>query len=296
MTETYTLSNHTTVLQEIEPDPRDPRGLIWLFEKPSDKATYIIGVDPAMGRAHWDRSLRTQDDEKTDNSAIEVVRLGKNGRPDAQVAEFAAPVDPYDLAAYVNFLGRLYKGVEEETAMCIIETYPGPGHGTQHELIEKFGYTNFFQQKYIDDPTPRSRSFGSFYAMPKDVRELWIRGTRHIISRKIELRSTFLVEELAGCIINREKARGMAAYGSKDDRVSALLLCIYARLDWTGQVLTEDAKLEVEIGPPKDWQRRDCSAEEMMEDWERLWAATEIGDKNEPGGVEYGDSVWNFDQ
>jgi len=287
----YTLGNSR--IERTDPDERDPRGLLWLFEEPNERATYIVGCDPAMGRAKWHRSLRTQDDERSDNSAIEVVRLGKQGKPDVQVAEFAAPVDPYDLAVYVNFLGKLYRGTEEESAMCIIETYPGPGHGTQHELMEKFGYTNFFKQRYIDDTQPRSRSFGSFYAMPKDVREMWIRGTRHIIAKKIELRSPFLVEELAGCIIDRDKARGMASYGGKDDRVSALLLCIYARLDWTGQVLPDEAVPSVEPGLAKDWQRRDCTAEQMWEDWEKWWNSMENSEDSSPdAGISYRESSW----
>jgi hypothetical protein len=291
MAETYSIMNVGSIVP-VDWHDKDPRGLLWLFEKPSDKATYIVSVDPAMGKPHWQRELRTSDDEKTDNSAIEVVRAGKNGAPDVQVAEFAAPVDPYDLAIYVNFLGKLYKGKEDEMAMCIIETYPGPGHGTQHELMEKFGYTNFFQQKYMDDPSPRSRGFGSFYAMPKDVRELWIRGTRHIISRKIKLHSPFLVEELAGCIIDREKARGMAAYGSKDDRVSALLMAIYALHDWTGQVMPDEAQGEVEIGPPKNWQRRDCSVDEMWEEWDRVWQNLNSEESEEAGLPTYRPGVW----
>src|SRR5215471_10357239 len=98
----------------------DPRGIIWLFEPPSPRGRYVMGVDATQGRTGWSRYNRTEDDSDIDNGAICVLRLGRGepGTPqftsDAQVAEYAAPIDPYDLSKAVNFLGRLYSGRDED--------------------------------------------------------------------------------------------------------------------------------------------------------------------------------------
>src|SRR5581483_3290707 len=92
----------------------DPRGVVFLYEPPNPRSRYILGCDPTQGRTGWSRYNRSEDDAKIDNGAIEVIRIGRGEPdtpgfiPDTQVAEFAAPVDPYDLAGVVNVLGRLY--------------------------------------------------------------------------------------------------------------------------------------------------------------------------------------------
>ena len=112
----------------------DPRGIIWLYEPPSPRARYVMGVDASQGRTGWSRYNRTEDDSEIDNGAIEVIRLGTGEpghpgfTPDVQVAEYAAPIDPYDLATVANTMGRLYGGRNEDgQALAIIEVYPGPG-------------------------------------------------------------------------------------------------------------------------------------------------------------------------
>src|SRR5690348_8215507 len=57
-------------------DDRDPRGQLLVWEPPSDNADYIAGVDPTMGILGWNRQLRTDEEEKHDNAAIEVFRRG----------------------------------------------------------------------------------------------------------------------------------------------------------------------------------------------------------------------------
>ncbi len=100
-------------------DLRDPRGLFMVWEPPKQRETYILGIDPAGGIQGWDRKLRTSSDGSTDNSVIEVLRVGHRGDPDVQVAEFAAPVNPLDLCTYANAIGRAYAG-RDETGMAQI--------------------------------------------------------------------------------------------------------------------------------------------------------------------------------
>ena len=73
----------------------DPRGILWAYEEPKLNADYVVGVDPTLGLSSWTRYSRTRDDVDTDNGAIEVIRVGK---PDVQVAEYAAPINALDLA------------------------------------------------------------------------------------------------------------------------------------------------------------------------------------------------------
>src|SRR5262245_61875959 len=106
-----------------------------------------MGVDATQGRTGWNRYNRQEDDSAVDNGAIEILRCGRGEPghpgfiPHAQVAEYAAPIDPYDLATVANALGRLYGGRDEDgQALAIIEVYPGPGGPTQRTMMEKYGY------------------------------------------------------------------------------------------------------------------------------------------------------------
>ena len=140
-----------SVIREIDDaDPRDPLGILWVWEPPSEKETYVVGVDPTQGLTGWTRQYRSADSKETDNAAIEVIRIGREGRSDFQVAEYAAPLDALDLAPVVNAIGRLYRGASEEgMALCIIET-TGSGIMTQRELMSRFNYSNVYVWKYLD--------------------------------------------------------------------------------------------------------------------------------------------------
>src|SRR5262245_4103384 len=53
-------------------DDDDPRGIVHIWEPPRASANYVVACDPSYGLASWDRALRTEDDEKTDNCAVQV--------------------------------------------------------------------------------------------------------------------------------------------------------------------------------------------------------------------------------
>ena len=147
----YTIGNLGVLTTTSAPYDKDPRGMVLMFEPPSIKETYVLGCDPTVGRVGWNRILRTRDDLRTDNGAIEVIKVGRNGKPDIQVCEYAAPIDPEDLADVCNMLGRLYAGSDESgQCLCIIEVYPGPGLLTQRKMLNALGYYNMFIWKYLD--------------------------------------------------------------------------------------------------------------------------------------------------
>lgn len=262
-------SGKLTTFPEDQLD-EDPRGLVCMWQPPQAGASYYMGVDPTVGVVDWSREFRTEGDYLTDNAAIEIIKRGKPGKPDRQVCEYAAPVHSEDLADYVNLLGRLY-GLNEDDGQCpcIIEVYPGPGHMTQRRLINHFGYTNFFLWTLTGQMAPRSTGSLGWYSSPNSVRDLWERGLRHITRRGIDLKSQWLIEEMADCTPDFRAGGGVgysAKGGRHDDRVRALLMAIWFAHQWELEVETEATR---EAGPGEhamDPQASDMTSEEYG-DW-----------------------------
>lgn len=255
----------------------DPRGIIWLFEPPRVNARYVVGIDATQGRTGWNRYNRTEDDTAIDNGAIEVLRLGRgepgspNFLPDVQVAEYAAPIDPYDLAMVGNALGRLYGGKDEEgQALCIIEVYPGPGGPCQRTMMEKYGYTNLYRWQYLDTGMPAEHSKFDFgwYSSKQSMQHLWTRGLRCIHRKQVIFKSPHLVEELADCEMDLVRLRGAASSGH-DDRATAMLLAIWAGHNWTFNI--DPTPSRVETGPSVEWQSTDISSDRLTNAWEERW-------------------------
>lgn len=270
----FTIQSRHTLTRFTAPYDGDPRGLVWIYEPPQPKAAYVMGIDPTVGITSWDRSLRTEDDFKTDNGAIEIIRLGRNGKPDVQVAEYAAPIDPEDLADVANALGRLYAGSDEdEQCLCIIEVYPGPGLLTLRKMINDYGYTRHFVWKYLDSLQTKPTNSLGWQASPKSVRDLWIRGSRHINRGDLLLRSDALTEEMTDCEQDPVKMTAKAVFGRHDDRVRAVLLCLWAAHDWSMQV-EMDTRPAVELGAPAaPWQASDMSYDRLLAAWEERFSA-----------------------
>jgi hypothetical protein len=269
--ETYVIGGDGALQTHPPPDDLDPRGMVIMLEPPMPRETYVMGIDPTVGIVGWDRHHRTRDDLRTDNGAIEIIRVGRNDKPDKQVCEYAAPIDPEDLADIANVLGRLYAGDDDNgQCLCIIEVYPGPGLLTQRKMLNALGYTNMFVWKYLDSMAVKLTTSLGWTSSPKSVRDLWIRGTRHISLDKIHLTSPYLVEELAHCEADELKMTAKASSGKHDDRARAILMAIWAAHDWSYQIDTR--KVETTTYKQPDWQRSDISAEKMYEAWDDAFA------------------------
>jgi hypothetical protein len=255
-------------LKSHPPDVQDPRGLIWMYEPPRSNATYVMGCDATVGITSWHRALRTEDDSKTDNGAIEIIRVGQDGSPDTQVAEFAAPCDPYELAAVANQMGRLYGGSDEDgQCLSIVEVYPGPGMDTMRRMIDHYGYTNQYVWKYRDNMTLRSTNALGWYASHKSNVSLWVLGTSHIVGGRVRILSEHLIEEFANCERDEVKQYGKALSGCHDDRVRAFLMALWACNDWANPIETISTRPIATDKPRPDWQACDMSYEEMMGEW-----------------------------
>ena len=263
--EIYTIG-HDELKKADPPEDGDARGYVLIFEPPSTREQYVMGCDPTVGRVGWNRQIRTRDDLRTDNGAIEIIKLGRMGKPDVQVCEYAAPIDPEDLADVCNTLGRMYSGSEESgQCLCCIEVYPGPGLLTQRKMINALGYYNMFVWKYLDSMSVKLSTSLGWQSSPKSVRDLWIRGTRHISRDQVKVLSPYLAEELAHCEADELKMTAKASSGKHDDRVRAFLMAIWALHDWSYQI--EETPTKVIEGKAPNWQASDMSLDRMYDAW-----------------------------
>ena len=252
-------------LDKVSPEEfdGDPRGLIWVWEPPIRSATYVLGCDPTVGRTGWNRFSRVKEDSKTDNGAIEIIKVGKDGNRDIQVAEYAAPVDAFDLAYTINLLGRLYAGADEDQCKVIIEVFPGPGAGTLQQCLE-LGYTNHFHWEYYGDtPATPTRSMG-WHASPRTNRDLWVKASRHLVLQQCVIKSPWLAEEYADCRMNLEKDYAENP-GGHDDRVRAFNLALWIANSWSMNI--ERTTEKIATTAPVDWQTSDMSIEDIHEGW-----------------------------
>jgi hypothetical protein len=267
MSEPLVLSVGDQRLIKTEMPDTDPRGLIFSWEPPRPTETYVLAADTTVGITGWTRELRTQEDAKIDNACIQVIRKGRSGKPDVQVCEYAAPIDHYELATVVNFLGRWYAGADEtEQALACIELNNG-GWATQNELINRYGYLNLPPWRQEDGIVPKITQRYGWYSSRSNRRDLWIKGMRHINARQIILNSPWLIEEMTDCTWDNflaMTARG--TYGSHDDRVVTLLIAIWYAHEWSLDLdPPETDKLAIEGLP--EYQRTDMSYEEMGHAW-----------------------------
>lgn len=270
----------------------DPRGILWMFEPPKPTEVYVVGCDPTVGIEGWNRALRTRDDVKTDNCVIQVVRVGRNGRPDAQAAEYAAPISQYQQAAVLSHIGRMYRGATDmgEALVCM-EVWPGPGTGVIQPMVHLHGYTNFWTMKYLDQIYPNNKNLNKWpgwYSSRKSLRDLWLRSN-HFVSIPLDgkddegkpavvdwderrrdengiiLRSPWLMEEMGNCQIDPAQMRAVAAHGH-DDRWMALSLALWASHDWVNAPVPDITEKPVRR---VNWQASDISLENLMEEWEQ---------------------------
>ena len=215
-------------------DP-DWRGLVKLWEPPQPKARYVMGIDPAGGIVNWSRHRRVNDDLEHDNSAIEVIKCG-NGRDiaDIQVAEFAAPMMAQDIVEVATLLGRLYCGNSDVgEALCIIETWPGPGMLTHQDMVARHGYVNMWRWEYLDTLIPTVANTFGWKSNMKTLDYLWNKFSRHVGKGLLKVRSGELFSELSNLQTDPKKTFPQPCTGQvHDDRVRAIATAVWAAHDW----------------------------------------------------------------
>jgi hypothetical protein len=253
-------------------DPRewdgDPRGLLWVWEPPIKSARYVLGADPTVGRTLWTRFSRVREDAKTDNAALEIIKVGKNGRPDMQVAEYAAPCDAFELGYVINILSRLYAGEDEEMGCkVIIEVFPGPGAGTLQTCLE-LGVTNLFRWEYYGDSVATPTKALGWHASPRTCRDLWVKASRHLVLQQCIVRSPWLAEEYADCRLSMDRDYAENP-GGHDDRVRAFNLALWVANSWSVNI--ERTQEKVTTHDSVDYQLSDLSLEEIHSSWQDMF-------------------------
>jgi hypothetical protein len=272
--QTYSVGNEYSLKPNDLDYDGDPRGLIYMYEPPLPRATYVMGIDPTVGRTGWTRESRNEDDYKIDNGCISIWRAQPDD-VDVQVLEYAAPVDAEEIGVTANVLGRLYAGNSDTgQALCIPEAYPGPGLLTLREMTQR-GYVNFFIWKYLDSYNTQNTGKLGFYSNRESVKYLWLRSSRHMHKGNVIPRSEHLVEEMRNCTINNNQW-GEAISGHHDDRVRAMMLALWAIHDWSMQVDTKPMVVSVGENKLASWQASDVTFEQMMDAWEERF--NEIGE------------------
>ncbi|TAK94251.1 hypothetical protein EPO05_06570 [Patescibacteria group bacterium] len=145
-------------------------GFLLIWEPPSKRNRYIISVDPSEGIGK-------------DRACIEVLRVGTIDRSDEQVAQWLSPyVDPIDLAAYVDLIGRFYGGVDGQGEVVV--EVNGPGYATQAELQRHYGYDNLFVWGREDQLDPEARSTSIGWVTNRRSRALMLHRYYHKIKNK----------------------------------------------------------------------------------------------------------------
>lgn len=286
----YTVGNYDIVAMRVPMEQQhDPRGLILLWEPPNSQFDYFGGADPAVGIANWTRYTRARADNRRDNSAVEIIRRGFYGKPDVQVAEFAAPIFPQDLALYLYLLGKLFKGRAEDRQMLWTIEVNFHGIFCQQELVQRYNYSNLYQRrKTTDGASVDFMDKLGWWTTPQTLSELWTSGKKHISAGQYEAHSNWLVTEMRDCQdedMRRKTShnlliRGSAEGGNKhDDRVYANLFALEGAHSWTHGMLQAPSpaiqSVRVEGGPKTRESAfvRDFTAAEY-DDFVRDWEAT----------------------
>ena len=198
----------------------DPDGKIFIWEAPLSGETYGIGVDPSEGVGQ-------------DSSVIQVVKKATPDHPDVQVAEFASNrIAPSDLWAWVYALANLYTTRDFRgrwnTPKVVIEINIGAGDSAQTEMLKR-GWSNFHQQIEMTKARSESRvrpDIGWKTTRASRPKQVSLART-HIRDGLLQVKSPWLVQELATLNYNTDRQRIEAAAGSHDDRfmAMAILLC-----------------------------------------------------------------------
>ena len=254
----------------------DPRGIVFCAEPPNPRHTYIMGIDPTMGRTGWNRANRVQDDARINLGSIEVIRLGRqivlpdgsvSRTPDVQVVEYAAPVDPFELAYVANIIGRVYAGEDSDQCQCIIESYPGPGGMTSRQMIE-LGYVNLWQRQQYGGIQVNTTSQIGWHATQQTIRDLWAKSSRHINLKRVRIWSPWLVEEYADARLDVDLGYAVSASNEKGhgDRMRAFNLALWAGNRWDTEIERTQEEVTTSVKRP-EWAHTAMTADEIRDKW-----------------------------
>lgn len=184
----------------------------FVWEMPLPDHAYSIGVDVSEGIGQ-------------DYSVIAVTKIGRGFAPDEQVAIWRSNrIDPIELAAYANFIGRMYN-----EGMMAVEYNTG-FRATADTLRFQHEYPNFFEWKHLDAKNPRTNRL-HWMTMTNTKPKLWQTLRKWIKAERYLVRSPNTLSEMKTFRRDDENdARdGSAGHeaGAKDDELMATMISLY---------------------------------------------------------------------
>lgn len=188
-------------------DARD----VWVWELPDPNSEYVMGADVAEGLGGPD----------SDFSVAVVLRLGKNGAPDRQVAKFRSnTTSPIEFAYMMKSLGKWYN-----TAMIAVELNKYDiAAGTLRFNLQ---YPNLYRWKALDATNILTNKFGWVTNQVTKPR-LYQTFIRYLKANMVIIRSKNCSEEMKTFQKEDMQSRGAeAALGAFDDELMATMIALY---------------------------------------------------------------------
>jgi hypothetical protein len=146
-------------------------GPLWVWENPKSDRKYLIFGDPSSGS------------QTGDNTGIQVIDMETR----RQVAEFARPISPIEMARKLCLLGLMYNDA------LVAWEINGVGHAVSHALMAS-GYWNLYVREQVESIGATNR-FG--WATNISTKPMMIAVGEDIVQRRLPvIRSTRLLREM----------------------------------------------------------------------------------------------------
>lgn len=202
----------------------DPLNKLCVWELPKDGETYEIAVDTGYGIGE-------------DRTVVQVGRRSAYGNADAQVAEWASSqAGALDIWPVVLAIGRMYSTLNPEGGLVeprVTIEMAANGEALQAEL-RKLGWRRFYIRTRLGTQVNPDRIIEpllgwatTWTSRPKLLDHL-IKVVRDGL---VEIRSPWLVDELADLQRSEKQLKIEAAKGSHDDRLMAFAILCYTMYD-----------------------------------------------------------------
>ena len=189
-----------------------PGGRLRIWEKPMPGEAYYIGADIAHGI------------EGRDYSCAQVIRIGRGGAPDEQVAEWHGWISPTPFGDTLAAMGYYYNTCEVSSEIndC--------GQKTYMQLFRILGYPQLFRWKHYD----RVKNFYSdlmAWQTTSKTRPLLITNMRErIMDGVIKLHSYELLDEMFTFASDDDGGR-FEGQDNHDDTIFAAMICLWCAHD-----------------------------------------------------------------
>jgi hypothetical protein len=221
-----------------------------VYEWPKPGASYVIGGDPSGGLGQ-------------DYSAASVLRVGRMGSQDIQVAIFADNrTAPEDFAAVLNQLGRFYNEALIAVERDKIDT-------ALSWLRIQLQYPNLYIDRNLGNQYTDTTRYG-WTTNAKTRVTLWSTTRKWLKERLLVLLDPITAEELKNFRIEEEKTKKTKKTIFHDDRIIATMIAVAVAhqmdIDEAGEYAPTKSQLTIENAPyifacsgcKEQWPAQDC--------------------------------------